>query len=108
MEPSPYKLIESELKSLEKVLEKSIRSEVELATQVAENLRSRYPVFYDETGSIGRRYARQDEAGTPFAVTIDYESLDNYSVTVRDRDTMEQQRIAIADLEQHFAALLAT
>ena len=81
---------------------------VELATQVAENLRSRYPVFYDETGSIGRRYARQDEAGTPFAVTIDYESLDNYSVTVRDRDTMEQQRIAIADLEQHFAALLAT
>ena len=81
---------------------------VELATQVAEDLRSRWPVFYDETGSIGRRYARQDEAGTPFAVTVDYESLENFSVTVRDRDTMEQQRISIADLEQHFAALLVT
>jgi glycyl-tRNA synthetase len=81
---------------------------VELATRIADDLRSRWPVFYDETGSIGRRYARQDEAGTPFAVTVDYESLDNRSVTVRDRDTMEQQRIAIDELEQHFATLLVT
>ena len=81
---------------------------VDLATRISDDLRSRWPVFYDETGSIGRRYARQDEAGTPFAVTVDYESLDNRSVTVRERDTREQQRIAIDELEQHFAALLTT
>jgi glycyl-tRNA synthetase len=55
---------------------------------------------YDESGAIGRRYRRQDEIGTPFAVTVDYESKENNTVTIRDRDTMKQVRIAIADLPE--------
>ena len=47
----------------------------------------------DEAGSIGKRYRRQDEIGTPYGVTIDYDTLSNHTVTVRDRDTMEQERI---------------
>lgn len=76
---------------------------IELATQVANDLRSRWAVFYDATGSIGRRYARQDEAGTPFSVTVDYDSLEDRAVTIRSRDTMQQERIAIEDLDAHFA-----
>ena len=53
--------------------------------------------FYDETDSIGRRYARQDEAGTPWCLTVDYQSLDDDTITIRYRDTMEQERISIAD-----------
>lgn len=53
---------------------------------------------YDETGSIGKRYRRQDEIGTPFCITYDFESEEDQSVTVRDRDTMEQVRMPIADL----------
>ena len=56
--------------------------------------------FYDGSGSIGKRYRRQDELGTPYCITIDYESLDDNSVTVRDRDTMDQIRIKISDLEE--------
>ncbi len=55
--------------------------------------------FYDASGSIGRRYARQDEIGTPFCVTIDYDTLKDDSVTVRDRDTTEQERVKIGDLK---------
>ena len=55
-------------------------------------------VDYDETGNIGKRYRRQDEIGTPFCFTIDYETLDDKCVTVRHRDSMEQERIAIADV----------
>ncbi len=55
---------------------------------------------YDESGAIGRRYRRQDEIGTPFAVTVDYESRENKTVTLRDRDTMKQARIAITDLPE--------
>ena len=65
---------------------------VELARSIHADLKTEWPVFYDATGSIGRRYARQDEAGTPFGITIDYESLENQTVTVRHRDTMEQER----------------
>jgi glycyl-tRNA synthetase len=54
---------------------------------------------YDESGAIGKRYRRQDELGTPFCVTIDFDTLENNTVTLRDRDTMKQERIAIADLE---------
>jgi glycyl-tRNA synthetase len=64
------------------------------------------PVFmcdYDVTQSIGRRYRRQDELGTPFAVTIDFDSLDDRAVTVRDRDSMEQQRIGVDDLVDHLS-----
>ena len=52
----------------------------------------------DTAGSIGRRYRRQDEVGTPACVTVDFDSLEDRAVTVRDRDTMTQERIAIADL----------
>lgn len=63
-----------------------------------------YMCEYDESGSIGKRYRRQDEIGTPYCVTVDYDTADdsspNYNtVTVRDRDTMKQERIAIADLK---------
>jgi len=57
-----------------------------------------YLVDYDETGNIGKRYRRQDEAGTPFCFTIDYDTLDDKAVTVRDRDTTAQERIALADV----------
>ena len=55
-------------------------------------------VHYDDTGSIGRRYARQDELGTPWCITIDFASLEDEAVTLRDRDTAEQKRVAITSL----------
>jgi glycyl-tRNA synthetase len=69
-----------------------------LAHEVRELLADRYMVDYDETQAIGRRYRRQDEIGTPLAVTVDFDSLDDGAVTVRDRDTTEQVRVPIADL----------
>ena len=54
---------------------------------------------YDETGSIGKRYRRQDEIGTPFCITIDFDTLEYNTVTIRDRDTMEQVRVKIDELE---------
>ena len=54
---------------------------------------------YDETQAIGRRYRRQDEIGTPLCVTVDFDTLEDHSVTIRDRDTTNQERVAIADLE---------
>ena len=53
---------------------------------------------YDETASVGKRYRRQDEIGTPYCVTFDFESIDDTKVTVRDRDSMKQDRVAIAEL----------
>lgn len=73
-----------------------------LATEIQETLGSTYMTQYDETGSIGKRYRRQDEIGTPYCVTIDFDSLEDKAVTVRDRDTMEQERIAIEDLPAYF------
>ena len=55
-------------------------------------------VTYDEAGSIGKRYRRQDEIGTPMCVTIDFDTLENNTVTIRDRDTMEQIRLSIDEL----------
>ncbi|CAN5819113.1 hypothetical protein BH24ACT6_BH24ACT6_04200 [soil metagenome] len=55
-------------------------------------------VDYDETQAIGRRYRRQDEIGTPLCVTVDFDSLDDRAVTIRDRDTTEQQRVAIDEV----------
>jgi glycyl-tRNA synthetase len=62
---------------------------------------------YDEGGSIGKRYRRQDEIGTPFCVTIDHQTLEDRSVTVRDRDTLAQDRVAIDELPDVIAARLA-
>ena len=58
-------------------------------------------VDFDETGSIGKRYRRQDEIGTPFCITYDFESENDGMVTVRDRDTMEQVRMPISELKQY-------
>jgi glycyl-tRNA synthetase len=70
----------------------------ELAHAVYRDLRERVQAEYDEGGAIGRRYRRQDEIGTPWAVTIDHQSLDDHTVTLRDRDTLAQERIAIDEL----------
>jgi glycyl-tRNA synthetase len=71
---------------------------VPLARQVFGSLTDRYIVDYDDTQSIGKRYRRQDEIGTPLCVTVDFDSLDDGAVTVRDRDTTEQVRVAIDQL----------
>ncbi|MDD2274230.1 MAG: glycine--tRNA ligase [Candidatus Pacebacteria bacterium] len=68
------------------------------AKEVYNMLKKNFSCQYDETGAIGRRYRRQDEIGTPFAVTIDFDSIINDDVTLRNRDTMEQQRVKISDL----------
>ena len=59
------------------------------------DLRRKFNCFYDESGNIGRRYRRQDEIGTPYCITYDFESVDDGKVTVRERDTMSQERISI-------------
>ena len=61
-------------------------------------LSKHFMVEYDDAGSIGKRYRRQDEIGTPFCITYDFDSLEDQCVTVRDRDTMQQKRIAIDNL----------
>ncbi|MGI6778116.1 MAG: glycine--tRNA ligase [Acetivibrionales bacterium] len=72
------------------------------ARKVYENLIKKYTCEYDETGSIGKRYRRQDEIGTPFCVTFDFDSLEDKCVTIRERDTMEQVRIKIDKLVDYF------
>ncbi len=71
------------------------------AKEIFENLSSEFVCEYDQTQSIGKRYRRQDEIGTPYCVTIDFDSLEDKKVTVRDRDTMEQERIQIAKLKDY-------
>jgi len=70
----------------------------ELAREVYESLRKRLSAEYDDGGAIGRRYRRQDEIGTPYAVTIDHQSVEDRTVTLRDRDSLEQERVAIDEL----------
>jgi glycyl-tRNA synthetase len=70
-------------------------------------LRQKYSAFYDETGSVGRRYRRQDEIGTPWCVTVDGQSLEDGTVTVRDRDTLEQERVKIDELENFISSKLS-
>jgi glycyl-tRNA synthetase len=65
----------------------------EMARKIADELRPLMPVFYDDSGAIGRRYRRQDEIGTPFCITVDGESTSAGTVTVRDRDTLQQERV---------------
>ncbi len=76
------------------------------ARDIATKLRSRWNIDFDDAGAIGRRYRRQDEIGTPFCVTVDFESLDDNAVTVRERDTMTQERIGIDALESWLVARL--
>jgi len=74
---------------------------VALAKSIKHFLQPSLRAVYDDTGGIGKLYARQDEIGTPFCVTVDHQSLEDEAVTVRDRDTWEQQRIKVADLREH-------
>ncbi len=67
----------------------------EIAQKLVDDLRGNYSSFYDAGGSIGRRYRRQDEAGTPFGITVDHDTLEDNTVTLRDRDTMEQIRVSV-------------
>jgi len=73
---------------------------IKIAKEIANELRAAgTSVFYDESGSVGRRYRRQDEIGTPFCITVDFDSLTDKKATVRDRDSMKQERVAIADIK---------
>jgi glycyl-tRNA synthetase len=74
---------------------------VGMAKAIKRSLQPILRAVYDDTGGIGKLYARQDEIGTPFCVTVDHQSLEDEAVTVRDRDTWEQERIKVSDLRQH-------
>ena len=69
-------------------------------------MREKFVADYDDTQSIGKRYRRQDEIGTPFCVTVDFETLEDKKVTVRDRDTMKQDRVEISKLEEYLTGKL--
>ncbi len=73
----------------------------DIARKIVDNLRGDYRIFYDESGSVGRRYRRMDEAGTPFCITVDNETLENNTVTVRERDSMNQSRVAVSQLKKY-------
>jgi glycyl-tRNA synthetase len=71
-------------------------------------LRQRFPVFYDESGAIGRRYRRQDEVGTPYCITVDGQTMQDGTVTIRDRDTLAQERVAADHVARIIQARLST
>ena len=73
----------------------------EIARKIVDDLSGDYRIFYDESGSVGRRYRRMDEAGTPFCITVDNETLENNTVTVRERDSMNQNRVAVSRLKNY-------
>jgi glycyl-tRNA synthetase len=79
----------------------------ETAQAIVQTLKRRFDVFYDESGAIGRRYRRQDEAGTPFCVTVDSQTREDETVTVRERDSMAQNRVKIPDLPRLLEAATA-
>ena len=74
---------------------------IQEAKRVFDLVKSNWNTKYDKTGSIGKRYRRQDEIGTPYCVTVDFETLEDKAVTVRDRDTMKQERVKIGELKQY-------
>ena len=77
-----------------------------LARDLAENLRKHWNIDFDDAGAIGRRYRRQDEIGTPFAITVDFDTLEDKAVTVRERDSMSQERVSLDRLEGYLAERL--
>ncbi len=79
----------------------------EVAREIVAALRGRMQTEYDEGGSIGKRYRRQDEIGTPYCVTVDHQTLEDRTVTVRDRDSLEQERVAIDELSERLGSRLA-
>jgi glycyl-tRNA synthetase len=94
-EIAPYKIAISPLLANKNKL-------VEKAKNVYSNLNVKFNTAWDDHGNIGKRYRRQDEIGTPWCVTIDFDTLEDDTVTVRDRDTMEQERVDISELESYF------
>ncbi|MDJ0960855.1 MAG: glycine--tRNA ligase [Acidimicrobiia bacterium] len=79
---------------------------IEVSSKLADDLRRAFPVEHDVTQSIGRRYRRQDEIGTPYCVTVDFDTLDDQAVTIRDRDTMAQDRVSIDKVKAYLAERL--
>jgi glycyl-tRNA synthetase len=77
-----------------------------MAKELAQELRANWMVDFDDAGAIGRRYRRHDEIGTPFAVTVDFDSLEDKAVTVRERDTMTQERVPLSELTSYLAGQL--
>ena len=75
-----------------------------VAKEIYGELKHKFTTFYDEKGAVGRRYRRQDEAGTPFCVTVDTDSLQDKTVTIRDRDTLEQWRVKIDEVADELSA----
>jgi len=76
------------------------------ARDLAAKLRKRWNVEFDDAQAIGRRYRRQDEIGTPYCVTVDFDTLNDQAVTIRERDTMAQERVALDQVESYLAARL--
>ena len=76
------------------------------AKDLAAQLRQSWMVDFDDAGAIGRRYRRQDEIGTPFCITVDFDTLDDHAVTVRERDSMVQERVALDQVEDYLAKRL--
>jgi glycyl-tRNA synthetase len=80
----------------------------EVAQKIYRDLKPHFNVFYDEKGAVGRRYARQDEVGTPFCITVDGQTLSDGTVTVRDRDTLRQWRVkadeCVGEIRQRLVA----
>ena len=77
------------------------------ASELYRALCKKFPTTFDTSASIGKRYRRQDEIGTPYCITVDFDTLENDTVTIRERDSMKQERVAIADLDAYFAKALA-
>ncbi|MDO8469444.1 MAG: glycine--tRNA ligase [bacterium] len=79
---------------------------VNIAESIYRDLKKQWMVAWDDRGNIGKRYRAQDEAGTPYCITVDFDSIENKDVTVRDRDTMAQERVKISDLPRYFGSRL--
>ena len=78
----------------------------EIAQDIYSALKPHFPVFYDEKGAVGRRYRRQDEAGTPYCITVDGQTLTDKTVTIRERDSLEQRRVKIDECVAELQNLL--
>jgi glycyl-tRNA synthetase len=78
----------------------------EIAQRIYRDLKRHFNVFYDDKGAVGRRYRRQDEAGTPFCITVDGQTLEDQTVTIRDRDTLKQWRVPLTGVANELRARL--
>ena len=76
------------------------------AKELANTLRKHWNIEFDDAGAIGERYRRHDEIGTPFCITVDFDTLDDHAVTIRERDTMAQQRVSLDQVEGYLAQRL--